>query len=328
MILILSHEEYEQGTDPVIDWLLYHQAPFLKITLHDLVSGRVNYQIDITNRDVRINGVSVRQQVQVIWHRRLMGEMQNVLPRFSHPLHREVQHTVRRELTELVTYISTLFADKRWLTTFNKLNVNKLEMLNEAQRCGFTIPDSQIINNRTDLERFYASSPSGLISKTISNATTVYAQDDYLYGLFTQALTSDVIAHLPPSFFPTLFQQKVSADYEIRAFYLDGALYPTAILSANPQKSVDRKLDSSHKMTHMVPCQLPPVVEEAAHRFMHQIGLNTGCIDLIRDGSGAYYFLEINPVGQYLAESNQCNYHLEQRIADWLIENATCYDHA
>ena len=35
MILALSFDHYEQGTDPVIDWLIYHKADFVKVTIQD-----------------------------------------------------------------------------------------------------------------------------------------------------------------------------------------------------------------------------------------------------------------------------------------------------
>ena len=38
MIVVLSYDFYEQGTDPVIDWLLFYNAPFVKVTYQDLIS--------------------------------------------------------------------------------------------------------------------------------------------------------------------------------------------------------------------------------------------------------------------------------------------------
>jgi len=35
MILILSYKDYEQGTDPISEWLLYYKYPFRKITIED-----------------------------------------------------------------------------------------------------------------------------------------------------------------------------------------------------------------------------------------------------------------------------------------------------
>jgi glutathione synthase/RimK-type ligase-like ATP-grasp enzyme len=52
---------------------------------------------------------------------------------------------------------------------------------------------------------------------------------------------------------------------------------------------------------------------------MRSVGLNTGSMDVIRAKKGEYYFLEVNPVGQYGASSHHGNYYLEKRIAEWLI---------
>ena len=42
MIVVLSYNWYEQGTDPVIDWLIYHKANFVKITIQDLLNKTEN----------------------------------------------------------------------------------------------------------------------------------------------------------------------------------------------------------------------------------------------------------------------------------------------
>lgn len=53
---------------------------------------------------------------------------------------------------------------------------------------------------------------------------------------------------------------------------------------------------------------------------MKRIDLITGSIDIIKSTNGKYYFLEVNPVGQYLAPSFLCNYNLPKIIAEWLIK--------
>jgi hypothetical protein len=50
------------------------------------------------------------------------------------------------------------------------------------------------------------------------------------------------------------------------------------------------------------------------------MNLNTGSIDLICTKSGEYVFLEVNPVGQFSMVSFPCNYYLEEKIADLLIQ--------
>jgi glutathione synthase/RimK-type ligase-like ATP-grasp enzyme len=53
---------------------------------------------------------------------------------------------------------------------------------------------------------------------------------------------------------------------------------------------------------------------------MKELQLDTGSIDMIKCTDGKYYFLEVNPVGQYDMISMPCNFHLSEIIASELIE--------
>lgn len=55
-------------------------------------------------------------------------------------------------------------------------------------------------------------------------------------------------------------------------------------------------------------------------KLMNTLNLNTGSIDVLKGIDGKYYFLEVNPVGQYLSPSISCGYCVEKNIAEWLIK--------
>mgnify|MGYP003653909829 CR=1 FL=1 len=52
---------------------------------------------------------------------------------------------------------------------------------------------------------------------------------------------------------------------------------------------------------------------------MVKMDLNCGSFDIIYTPSGEYYFLEVNPVGQFQWLSYNCNYFIEKLIAEGLI---------
>ena len=54
-------------------------------------------------------------------------------------------------------------------------------------------------------------------------------------------------------------------------------------------------------------------------KLMKDLELNTGSIDFIKTKQGRFVFLEVNPVGQYGMTSYPCNYHLDKKIAEYLI---------
>ncbi|MDO9254630.1 MAG: hypothetical protein Q7U54_03885 [Bacteroidales bacterium] len=56
---------------------------------------------------------------------------------------------------------------------------------------------------------------------------------------------------------------------------------------------------------------------------MKKLKLNMGSIDIIKSIEGKYYFLEINPVGQYDFVSFHCNYNIHMEIAKYLSDGNT-----
>jgi glutathione synthase/RimK-type ligase-like ATP-grasp enzyme len=125
---------------------------------------------------------------------------------------------------------------------------------------------------------------------------------------------------LKTSFFPTLFQEKIDTDYEIRVFYIDTKFYASAILCDTGYNTDDRKKIMSQANIHHVVYELPETLKQQLNSLMNAIDLTIGAIDLIKSKKGNYYFLEVNPIGQYLYESEKCNLHIAKHIAEYLIK--------
>jgi glutathione synthase/RimK-type ligase-like ATP-grasp enzyme len=51
---------------------------------------------------------------------------------------------------------------------------------------------------------------------------------------------------------------------------------------------------------------------------MDKLNLLTGSLDILKDKNGKYYFLEVNPIGQFGMVSKPCNYYIEEQIAEFL----------
>jgi hypothetical protein len=316
MILILSYTTiYEQGTDPVLDWLIHHRVKFMRLSVYDIITRKIDYQVDVENKDIIINGISVRNNISVIWNRRLWGEHRAIYSGLTGQLKEEVE----TEVVDFIYYLSYLLSDKKWLTPFNRREVNKLEMLNLAAQCGLNTPRTVVVNNKQSLWDFFYACDRRVITKPISDCREGYNHEGFTYVVFTTSIDEEKIQGLPDRFFPTLFQEKVTIDFEIRVFFLGGQFSATAIINT-ATKSVDRKLDNQESTTHFVPYQLPKAVEDNITALMKMLDLDIGSLDIIKTTSNQYYFLEVNPVGQYLSESEKCNFNIDYQIANWLLE--------
>ena len=94
-----------------------------------------------------------------------------------------------------------------------------------------------------------------------------------------------------------------------------------AIFSQNDkQTSVDFRNYNDKRPNRTIPFSLPKGIEDKIIQFCEEGGYNLGSIDLIKSTNGKYYFLEINPKGQFGMVSYPCNYYLEKKLARHLID--------
>ena len=138
--------------------------------------------------------------------------------------------------------------------------------------------------------------------------------------MYTNEVTIDFLDNFKGDIFhPSKFQQLIEKKIEIRLFYLDGKIYSMAIFSQRRDESkVDfRKYDFINPDRY-VPFKLPTDIENSLTSLIKSVDLNTCSIDLIKGVDGKFYFLEINPVGQFGMVSKPCNYNLEMEMALFL----------
>jgi len=192
---------------------------------------------------------------------------------------------------------------------------------------GFLIPDFYIFNFREGAWNVYNQFP-GLITKSMSDGVYLFENTESETGYFsyTEKVTKDWIAALPDRFSPSFVQDRIDKKFELRIFYLDGKCYSMAILSqSDEQTKVDFRKYNNEKPNRCVPFKLPRDIEKKIQRLFKKLELNTGSVDLIIDKNDKFFFLEINPVGEFLMVSLPCNYYLENQIALKLVENANGY---
>jgi ATP-GRASP peptide maturase of grasp-with-spasm system len=178
------------------------------------------------------------------------------------------------------------------------------------------IPETIITSQKSDVIQFQKMhSASGIITKAISDALTLQQKDD-LYMAFTEEVGSETLDLIPELFYPSLFQRKVKKLFDVRIFFLQKKYFPMAIFSQkSSQTKVDFRKYNLLRPNRTVPFSLPNDVRNKLIKLMKKLMINSGSIDLVYGADGKYYFLEINPVGQFGMVSLPCNYYIEKYIA-------------
>lgn len=240
-------------------------------------------------------------------------------------LTQHVNRKIANEQRVLLEYLHALLEERvPALGSAARAELNKLVVLRTARALGLRTPDFHVINRKADLLRLLEISP-GWITKSLSDGIYLFDRKTLGRGYFsyTEKLDAARVAELPEVFTPSLVQEQIEKQYELRVFYLDRRCYAMAIFSQRDQQTaVDFRKYNEEKPNRFVPYQLPEDIETKLGQLFRALGLNTGSADILVDRNGDSVFLEINPVGQFSMVSAPCNYYLEKEVASTLIRYA------
>ncbi len=323
MVLIISTND-EPSTDEVLKWLKCFNVSFLRINETDTVFVK---EIVFTNGEASIlfevSGIGEvnSKEITAYWYRRGFINVGAVY-QAANSLHRAaISQFVNQERFKVSEFFDYYFKDKiKSIGSVINADLNKLSVLFEAVKLGLKVPSSLISQRKSSISKFGGEDfQIPLITKAISNSF-VLRNDTENVSHGTEELTWDNIVSKSELMDVGLYQTNIPKLFEIRSFYLHGKYYSMAIFS---QKDATTKVDfrnyNSEKPNRTTPYKLPEDIEHKLTNLMNLLSLNTGSIDMIYSTDNHYYFLEVNPVGQFGMVSYPCNYYLEKRIAEYLI---------
>lgn len=316
MVLILS-EEQDETTNDVIDWLWYQQKDVVRINREDNVQIQ---ELDTEKFVIRVGNTLVdSRQISSFWYRRGPFRSYLNLNGLSHlKIFTEIKAHLAYEMDAAFHQVYRILEKKEHITSFFTKSVNKLDILTSAEQVGLMIPETLVTTKKQRLLDFWQAQKRSLICKPLDYPLTVEI-DGQRHMSYTEDLTFAKIEQLPDMFFPTLFQKKVEKRYEIRTFNVKGKCYSMAIFSqGDEQTAVDFRKYNWSKPNRTVPFRLPIQIEKSFVQLCTLHNLNTGSADFLVDKKGDFYFLEINPVGQFGMVSFPCNYFLEKTVAEHL----------
>ncbi len=199
--------------------------------------------------------------------------------------------------------------------------INKLNVLNIAQKSGMRIPQTIVTTRKEDVSNFI-NIHSKIISKSLDLNFIFYDKNrsKLIHGLTSEIILAD-LEELPADFPLSMFQENIEKIFEIRIYFLGSKNFASAIFSQNSNNTIQdyRNYDDDFP-NRVVPFILSEKFENKLLKFKELTGLKTGSIDVMVDAQNNYYFLEVNPQGQFMGISEYCNYYLEKHLANYLQE--------
>jgi len=326
MILVLSHEHFEPTTEAVLDWVEHLGGDALRLNGEDLNGdGPFSLVLDGADGELRFT-VGTREfraaDVGAVWLRRWHGYAQfDVDGRLGDArLERSVGGHLMREVGAVTDALNELLEGARWLTHPAELRLNKMRALRAAAAAGLDTPATLITNDRAALQEF-KDRHGRIITKAVGDVD-MFCVDNRMYGMYTVEVDQAEIDRTPALFFPSLVQELLQKEYELRVYWLNGESHAMAIFSQDDERTeVDFRRYNHTRPSRSVPYRLDAATERRITATMAALGATNGSVDLVRTRCGRLVFLEVNPAGQFGMVSQPCNYRLEKKVAEHLMRS-------
>lgn len=168
-----------------------------------------------------------------------------------------------------------------------------------ASRCGIAVPRSLVTNDPAAVQRFAAQSRTGVVVKPLT-ANLLYEDNTYKMGWTRKLSPADLADLRGVDTTAHLVQDWVEKAWECRVVVVGEEVFAVAIHASSEAARIDWRSDYSALSYEVI--DLPLSVEKALRAIMNELGLVYGAFDLSvsdDDGSEVFWFLEINPGGQY-----------------------------
>lgn len=314
---LLATNKRDITTDFIVAELKKRSLPFIRINTEDLARAKVTFRprkgqgwrLEFDDHIVDL------EQVRAAYYRR---------PGVPLPPPDAVEDRVQSYcVEEWSAVLRSLWnaLEGRWLNSpFAILRAeDKPRQLSEAAELGFLLPETLVTNDFDAASLFVAQ--GNVIGKPLRRALVDHGDTQAV--LFTSRLGQiEVEDRRAVTLAPVIYQREISKACDVRVTVVGDRLFAVAIHSqAVEETSVDWRKGSRPELVHEVIC-LPESVKAGCLELTRRLGLSYGAIDLVLDKEGQFWFLEINPNGQWAWIERRTDAPIAAAIVDSLVEIA------
>lgn len=310
-ILILT-SKYDTSCDFVILKLFDKKIKYLRLNKED-------YQkFDLTLDPVScvIEGYSEKLSFKItqdslrsIWYRR---------PTFLREIdlnQKDVSIYFKKHQWMTFTRSFIIFEKSKWinhpLATFSA--ENKPYQIKVASELGFDIPKTIISNSSSSFQKYFKDIDD-LVVKSLD--VFHFRAKEKEYFAYTKIYNKEYITNSILSPAPVIIQEPLLNKIDLRVTVIGNDAFTISISDKGKPIKGDWRLLKDKAVYEEY--NLPLNIKEKCIKLTKKLGLHYGAIDLAVI-ENTYYFLEINPTGEWAWIDPHTNFRLDEKIADLLI---------
>lgn len=318
MFLIVSNKD-DLATDYLILRLHERKIPFLRVNTEDYLSswhacfsiGNDGYNAEIYIGESSPVPVGIFSGAYI---------RQPKMPPLN--IQKEDLDFAEREVGESLKSLWRMIHENVWLNAPYRIlrASNKAEQLVIATLMGFKIPETYIGTNPKKLSSFYRKCSGEMIAKAVKHGFNF--DGDRARVAATQKIDEKTMCSLEDyATIPMIFQKQISKMYDVRVTVVGDIVFSTAIRSQDYEETaVDWRLSDCYKIAlRQDKINLPESIKSMCVGITKKFNLRYSAIDLILGKDGTYYFLELNPNGQWAWLEQLGIHEIRDAIIDELL---------
>lgn len=184
---------------------------------------------------------------------------------------------------------------------------NKMLQLKYAKEIGFKIPQTYVINSDND----HIIKEKNYVIKSIDTLFLRY--DNKEAFLYSTIVNGQEIKNSKLSSAPIVVQELLEPKEDIRVTVVSDKIFAVKITVNNSGIKDDWRKQKEN--VQYIPIKLPLHTELMCKKIVKKLGLQFGGIDLIYHNE-EYYFIEINPTGEWAWLVENTNYKIYEEITN------------
>lgn len=317
MILILT-DKHDVHADTLIEQLNDENPLYFRFNL-DVESlentyvnfSGTNWEIQTPSSIINLNSITS------IWNRKtfvqLMLEEQNKGYEFN---------IWKNEWNKTLLGIYYYLSDRKWINYYrnNHKAENKYLQMDIAKQIGFKIPSFILSNRKKDIMNFLSENQKVVIK--LMNQDFYQVEKGAFKGFYVNPVTvEDFHDFNEEEENPIFLQEYIEKKYEVRYTVVGDEHF---VCKIDSQKSEIAKIDWRRYDLSNTPHEQispPSQVKEQVTRLMDELKLSYGALDFIVDKDDHWWFLEINPSGQYLWIEDLTGMPITYSIKNFLLNS-------
>lgn len=314
MILLVTNEE-DLTTDFIVLELKRRGREFLRLNTEKLPTFEVSFRPEdgVDAWSLSIGDVELDfQKVTAAFYRR-----PGVPEVAGGALDHGVAKYAQAEWASVLALAINSIRNDRWLNSPSSIQLaeDKPKQLALAHVCGFRVPETVVTNCPTSVREFAES--ASVVVKPVRQA--LVQKDGAERVIFTRKLVAGELCDAASiKAVPFIAQHEVPKKYDIRVTVVGDRIFAAEIHSQLYESTqVDWRCDAGSELPH-VQHMLPEDIQGLCIELTKKFGLRFSAIDLILDNRGSYWFLEINPNGQWAWIENRTGLPIASAIVDEL----------